>query len=146
MKRRTIKNILFVLITLVVITSVIGYFLWNKPHADILETKPIETNAITLYKTFITDSAVAKTTYVNKVLNVSGIVKSISVNQQQQQIILLKTTEPAASINCTMEKNAEKIKAGDQVSLKGMCVGYIAGEADMGLPGDVFMIRCYHST
>ncbi len=88
----------------------------------------------------------AKTTYVNKVLNVFGIVKSVSVNQEHQQIILLKTSEPDASVNCTMEGNAVGIRVGDQVLLKGLCVGYSGGEADMGLPGDVFLVRCYRFT
>lgn len=145
MKKASIKNIIFVFATLVVIALPAIYF-WNKPHTNILETKAIETNAINLYKIFIADSGVAKRTYVNKVLNVSGIVKSVSVNQQHQQIILLKTSEPDASVNCTMENKVMGIKVGDQVLLKGLCVGYISGETDMGLPGDVFMVRCYRFT
>ena len=146
MKRRSVKNILFVFVAIVVFALAAVYLLWNKPHTDILETEAIETNAINLYKIFITDSTGAKATYVNKVLNVSGIVKKVSVNQEHQQIILLKTSEPDASVNCTMEGSAQGIKAGDKILIKGLCVGYISGEADMGLPGDVFLVRCYRFT
>ncbi len=103
--------------------AICGYLLWNKPHTDILEAKALETNAAALYKIFITDSVTAKTTYPNAVLNVSGKVKSVSVNQQHQQIILLKTNGADASVNCTMEENATGIKAGYEVSLKGFCIG-----------------------
>jgi tRNA_anti-like len=143
MKRRLIKNTIFIFVALVVIASIAGYLLWNKPHTNILESETIETSSIDLYKIFITDSTEAKTTYVNKVLNVSGIVKSVSANQEHQQIILLKTSESDASVNCTMEGSGMGIKAGDQILLKGPCVGYIRGETDMGLPGDVFLVRCY---
>lgn len=146
METRPIKNTILIFVALVVIALIAGYTLWNKPHMDIRETEAIETNAVNLYKIFITDSTEAKTTYVNKVLNVFGIVKSVSVNQEHQQIILLKTSEPDASVNCTMEGNAVGIRVDDQVLLKGLCVGYIGGEADMGLPGDVFLVRCYRIT
>ena len=146
MKARLTKNIILIFVALVVIALIAGYTLWNKPHMDILKTEAIETNAVNLYKIFITDSTEAKTTYVNKVLNVSGTVKTVSVNQEHQQIILLKTSEPDASVNCTMEGSAIGIKVGDQILLKGLCVGYIGGEADMGLPGDVFLVRCYRFT
>ena len=146
MKSRSIKNIFFVFASLAIMAFATGYFLWNKPHKNIMKTEAIETNAVTLYRTFITDSIKAKGAYVNNVLNVSGIIKNISVNQQNQQVVLLKTSDPDASVNCTMEANAEHIKAGDQVTLKGLCIGYISGDADMGLPGDVFLVRCYLST
>jgi tRNA_anti-like len=146
MKIRSIKNIIIVFVAIVVIALIAGYLLWNKPHTDILETEAIETNAINLYKIFITDSTEAKTTYVNKVLIVSGIVKKVSVNQVHQQIILLKTSEPDASVNCTLEGSGLGIKVGDLVLLKGLCVGYIKGEAEIGLPGDVFLVRCYRFT
>ncbi len=51
---------------------------------------------------------------------------------------------PDASVNCTMEENVNNIKAGDTILIKGICSGYINGDIDMGLPGDVFLIRCYY--
>lgn len=143
MKKRTVKNILIVLVIFIVIASMCGYLLWNKPHTNIQDAKGIETNAIGLYAKFISDSAMANAAYLNTILNVSGVIKNVSLNQQHQQVILLKTMEAAASVNCTMEKNANGVKPGDEVSLKGLCIGYIAGDAEMGIPGDVFMLRCY---
>jgi hypothetical protein len=139
------KNILFIFMALVFIVAVAGYLLWNKPHENIKDADGIETNAVALYNIFITDSAKAKSTYLNKVVIVSGIIKEVSVNQQHQQIILLKTSMPDASVNCTLEENANSFKAGDAIMLKGICIGYIGGDPDMGLPGDVFLIRCYRS-
>ncbi|MDQ6844850.1 MAG: OB-fold putative lipoprotein [Bacteroidota bacterium] len=145
MSKRLLKNIIFILVLLFVIAAAAGYFSWNKPHINIVKAPAIEISAVTLYKLFITDSIQAKSLYVNKVLNVPGTVKTIAVNQEHQQIILLKTSEADASVNCTMEKNTAEIKVGDQVSIKGFCVGYIGGEAAMGLRGDVFLTRCYRS-
>lgn len=146
MKKKTIKTILFALVILIVIAAIEGYHLWNRPHINVAKADAIKTDAIILYKSFISDSIKAKATYVNKVLNVSGVVKSVSVNQQHQQVILLKTSEPDGSVNCTMEGSKIKIEPGAKVFIKGICIGYIGGEKDMGLPGDVFLVRCNHST
>jgi hypothetical protein len=43
-----------------------------------------------------------------------------------------------------MEENVKIVKAGDSILLKGICMGYTGGDQDIQLPGDVFLIRCYH--
>lgn len=140
------RNILFFFIVSVLIVFVAGYLLWNKPHRDVKDADGIETNAVNLYNIFISDSAKANTIYRNEVVKVSGIISGISVNQKHQKIILLKTSVPGASINCTIEENINTYKEGDNITLKGICSGYIPGDADTGLTGDVFLIRCYVST
>ena len=76
-------------------------------------------------------------------MEVSGEITQASMNQQHQQIILLKTNVSGGSVNCTMEEKANNIKAGDSIVLKGICSSYMGGNMDMGLPGDVFLSRCY---
>jgi hypothetical protein len=138
------RNILIFFIAIAVIAGVTGYMIWNKPHRNVKDATAIKISAVDLYKIFTTDSASANSKYVNTVVVISGEVKQVSLNQQNQQIILLKTQTPDASVNCTMEGNKNNIKAGDTISVKGICSGYING--DMGLAGDVFLIRCYIST
>ena len=140
------RNILIFFIAIVLIGVITGYMMWNKPHLDVKAAEAAKVTAIDLYKTFTTDSAGAKLKYLNKVVAVAGEVKQVSLNQQNQQIILLKTHDPDASVNCTMEENRNNIKAGDTIVVKGICSGYINGDIGMGLPGDVFLIRCYIST
>jgi putative nucleic acid binding protein len=144
--RKEGRNILFIFIGVALCAFVIGYGIWNKPHSDVKDADAVETDAISLYNSFISDSAKAKSAFLNKIIKVSGEVQKVLVNQQQQQIILLKTSVSGASVNCTMEQNRNKIKQGDKVVLKGICSGYINGDTEMGIPGDVFLIRCYPST
>ena len=143
MTGRLKKNILIFFIAIVLIAVVTGYMIWNKPHLDVKGADAVKITAIDLYKIFTTDSVTAKSTYLNAVVAVTGVVKQVSLNQQNQQIIFLKTNNQDASVNCTMEANADNIKAGDTIAIKGICSGYINGDIDMGLPGDVFLIRCY---
>lgn len=140
------RNILIFFIAIVLIGVITCYMMWNKPHLNVRDAEAVRITAIDLYKTFTTDSASAKLKYLNKVVAVAGEVKQVSLNQQHQQIILLKTNDPDASVNCTMEENSNNVKAGDRIVLKGICSGYIGGDIDMGLSGDVFLIRCYIST
>jgi hypothetical protein len=140
------RNIFIFFIAIVLIGVITGYMMWNKPHVDVKAAEAVKITAIDLYKIFTTDSSNAKLKYLNKVVAVAGEIKQVSLNQQNQQIILLKTHDPDASVNCTMEENRNNIKAGDTIVVKGICSGYINGESDMGLPGDVFLIRCYIST
>ena len=137
------KALTIIVTTVILVTSVTIYVLWNKPHKNVKDATPVELTAVDLYTVFITDSLKAKSLYVDKVIQVSGEIARLSLNQQAQQIILIKTAVDGGYINCTMEKRNDALKAGDKITLKGICSGYISGDIDMGLPGDVFLVRCY---
>ena len=146
MNKKTKKTILITVIAIIVIAAITGYMMWNKPHKDVKDADAVKITAVDLYNIFITDSAKAKSSYTDKVVLVSGEIDHVSQNQQAQQIILIKTAVNGAFINCTMEEEAADCKVGDKVIIKGICSGYIAGDADMELPGDVFLVRGYLST
>ena len=140
------RYVLLIFIIIITIIALIGYQVWNKPHQDIKNAVAVKTSAIKLYNSLTNDSANTKALFVNKIVAVSGEVKQVSRNQQNQQVILLKTNITDGSVNCTMEENIKNIKAGDMILIRGICIGYIGGDNDMQLPGDVFLIRCYPST
>lgn len=143
MTSKTKKTLLAVIIALVAIAGITGYMLWNKPHKDVESADAVSITAADLYNIFITDSAKAKSLYTDKVLLVSGKVNRVSTNQQAQQVIYMDTPVSGAYINCTMEGKADSVKAGDDITIKAICSGYISGDADMGLPSDVFLVRGY---
>jgi len=143
MQPKTRKLILTSIAAIFVIAAAVVYWQWNKPHKNVEDADAIEINAVDLYRIFTSDSAKARLLYVDKVLKVTGEIDKISFNQQAQQVILLKTGIDAAYINCTMEKKNNGCKSGEKIAIKAICSGYISGDADMGLPGDVFLIRGY---
>ena len=139
------KRTIFAIITVLIVAGCGAiYYLWNKPHKDVVHANAIKIAATELYNIFSTNSIKANTLYANKVVEISGEVMQVSKNQQGQQIILLKTAVADASVNCTMEENFGGVKQGDNIIIKGICSGYIAGDTSMDLPGDVFIIRGYH--
>lgn len=138
------KKILLIIGVLALAACITVYFIWNKPHKNVRSASAVPVTAITLYQDFMNDTATAGNRYRNQVLAVTGTITAIMQNQQQQQVILLKTATSGGSVNCTMEEKTTSLTEGDIVTLKGICSGYMEGEAGMGLPGEVFLLRCYH--
>jgi hypothetical protein len=137
------KKIAAALCILVVIATMLVYYFWNKPHQEVADANGIKTNAIELYKAFTSDSVAAKKNYTEQILEVTGSVSRTSKNQQNQSIVLIKTASDGAYINCTMEQQIENIKEGNTVSIKGICSGLGQGDADLGILGDLYLVRCY---
>jgi tRNA_anti-like len=148
MTGKTKKIILLSTAVLVFAAGFIGYKLYNKKHFSVEGSTPAATiTAAALYQTFTTDSVVAKGKFIGdetnqKVIQVQGEIANLQKDQQGNTIILLKTAVAGAFINCTLERKAENINASNSIALKGICSGYNF-DADMGVPGDVILVRCF---
>ena len=139
------KKKVFITVSLIIIitAAAIGYYLWNKPVVNVEDADGVKSAARELYKTFVTDSLQAKKEYAQQIVEVAGVVNGTSMNQQNQTVVLLNTGMEGGNINCTMEGKSEHIKNGDSVILKGICNGLGQGDADLGILGDVYLVRCY---
>ena len=139
----TPKIIVVIFCILILLGVVTAFYLWNKPHQDVANTTAVKINAVELYKVFSTDSVTANKKFIQQVIEVSGTIHNISKNQQNQTIVLIKTNTDGAYINCTLEQESNKLQAGQFVNLKGICNGLGQGDADIGIMGDVYLVRCY---
>ncbi|MEP6676274.1 MAG: hypothetical protein ABJA78_14015 [Ferruginibacter sp.] len=148
MTTTTKKRVFFSILLLAAAGLITGYMLWNKSHFSIKNADPAAIiSANELQQTFSTDSVTAKNKFIGdennkKVIEVNGLVTELKQDQKKQDVILLKTATDGAFINCTFEEKITGIKVGDNIVLKGMCTGYNF-DADMGIPGDVVLVRCY---
>jgi hypothetical protein len=143
MNKKGRNSILLIVLLLILSGAGIGFYLYNKGPLDVHDSSAIKVSALQLYDAYIKDSAAAQKKYTDKILEVSGEVHDISLNQQQKKIILLDNGSDGAYINCTMEENAENIHATDVIKIKGICSGIGEGDADLGIKGDVYLTRCY---
>ena len=139
----TPKKIVIIFCLITFIGLVAGFYLWNKPHQNIANATAIKIDAVTLYKVFSTDSITANKKFIQQVIEVSGIINSISKNQHNQMVTLIKTDTDGAFINCTFEQESNDILAGQSINIKGICNGIGQGDADIGIKGDVYLVRCY---
>ncbi len=146
MMAKTKKRILLVIGGLALIAAIVGYSMYNKKHFSVQTATPVASlSAVELHNFFSTDSVTAKSKFIgdevnHKVIEVSGGVSAVDTGQHT--VIKLKTATDGAFINCEMEGTATTIKPGDNVVIKGICNGYLF-EADLGIPGDVNMNRCF---
>ena len=143
MTRKTKKIILVAVLLVAVLGASVGYYLYNKGPIDVKNSSSIKITAEELYKAFSTDSTSSLKKYAGNILLIKGRVTSISVDQQKEKIILLKTTADGASINCTMEKDPGNINTNEEVNIKGICSGIGQGDEDLGIKADVYLTRCF---
>ncbi len=142
MKNRT-RNIILAISILVAAGGFTVYTLWNKPHRTVENAKAVEIGARELYRVFSTDSAKARRDYLEQILLVKGEVLRISQNLQKQTVAFLATDQEGAFVNCTFEGVATGIEPGKTVTIKGICGGMEPSDPDLGIPGDLYMLRCY---
>ena len=143
MKKKTIRTIFLSLVLLLAVGVSLAFYMYRMGPPDVKNSRGIAIKAIDLYSQFDTDTIEAGKMYTDKILEVSGTLKNISLNLQQQQVILLKTTNTNASINCTMELPIPNLKPSDKIIIKGICCGEGQADIDMGIPADVYLTRCY---
>ncbi|MEO7801248.1 MAG: hypothetical protein ABIR81_04575 [Ginsengibacter sp.] len=106
-------------------------------------TADVAVNATELIKLFESDSAAANKKYLGKVLSVNGNIKSI---EKEAANVVLGDKNLSTSIRCSMDSTfgnaAAALKANEQVTIKGVCTGYIPDDSGLGLGADVVMNRC----
>lgn len=121
------KIILFILV-LGVIGAGVGYYLYNMPVGS-LENKKADAavTADQLVVAYEADEKAADAAYLGKVLEVKGKVSGITEEDGRRKI-QLETSNPISMIICEMEDGSEtgNIQAGDEVSIKGRCSGYLS--------------------
>jgi hypothetical protein len=137
------KYIILAFLAVAIIACATGLYFYNKGPVNVQSSQAIKINAAALYQVFLADSLQAKKNYADKVLEVSGTVKQVSKNLQNQVIVMLQTNEAGAFINCTLEEDKTGLVENKPVTLKGICTGMGMGDPDLGILGDVYLTRCY---
>ena len=135
----------YILIGILAIALIGAYTVWRmytKGPKDVLAAYGLKIKATDLYHQFSKDSIKANIQYGDKILEIKGTLKSQSDNNQHQQVLLLDSGLDGASVNCTMEERSER-KDGEQITIKGICTGMGQGDEDLGIKGDVYIIRAY---
>jgi hypothetical protein len=128
------KIALVTLVLLLAVAAYVWFFVWNKPQTNIAGANALKTEAVTLFNEYSTNEQAANTKYLEKVLEVSGKVTSVTKNAEGLAVVLLQSDDPLFGINCTIEQKNVQVKQGEEVVLKGLCTGYLT---------DVVLIRCY---
>lgn len=124
-----LRKILAIVAVLLIIGAAVGYYMWNKPHRTAEDEKPVATlTADELFNQFNTDATGSNAKYLDKVIQVSGVVNSVKTTEANETKIALQTPDEMgiAEISVILKagEKADQIKDGTTVVLKGICSGF----------------------
>ena len=125
-----------ILMVLVCLGAVTGFYLYNKPvKSTAAKSADMSIQAQDLFNEFANDENTANAKYLDKVISINGTVTDLAV-EDGLNIVTLQTTSDMFGVICKIESGDEKVrklKKGDQVKVKGVCTGMLM---------DVVMVRC----
>ncbi len=131
------KKLIPYFLAFVVLAGGYGYYEWNRPHQDLATAKEdVSIGANALLTAFESDENAANQLYLDKVIKVNGVIKSVEKSESGEITVILATDNDMSSVICNLnpdDTHPPNMKAGQNVSLKGLCSGYLM---------DVVLERC----
>jgi len=123
-----VKIALSVVLFIAVSAILAALMLYNKKHADTAKAKPdFIVTATSLQKEFEDNEATASARYVNKILEVTGIIAVVTPLANNHLNLSLKTGNEMSNVICAFPAIADpsKLKTGEEVTLRGECSGFL---------------------
>ena len=122
---RKLKTFLAIALIVIIGGVIVGYFMWNKPKRDVADEKGIIISASQLVKEYQQNEAEANKKYLDKAIQVSGVVNEIKNNQEGKVTIMLGSDDAFTGVFCTLKEQANDIKQGAAIVIKGICSGML---------------------
>ena len=111
--------------TLLLGTAGVAWYIFFKPHRSLSDSRVTRVEADSLFMAFQQDEQKANAAYLDKALEVSGIVAGIETNQQGQTVLLLDSGDPMGGVACTLSDTVAGLAKGQTVVVRGFCSGYL---------------------
>jgi hypothetical protein len=123
-----VKVALFVVLAIAISGILYALYMFNMKHPDTASAKPdfVITSTI-LQKEFEDNEKEASAKFINKILEVTGIINSITPADSNHLNISLKTGSDLSSVICTFSPrpDASKFYTGEEITLRGECSGFL---------------------
>lgn len=127
------KKLFFISLIVLLIGALIAFFVYtrvyNKPHKDIRSaTADYVLTTSELIMEFKTNESEANQKYLDKIIQVSGVIQSIDT-ANGLSVITLRNGNDLESVICNMDpvENQKVIglEAGNTLETKGVCTGFL---------------------
>ncbi|NOZ47842.1 MAG: hypothetical protein GXO79_13845 [Chlorobi bacterium] len=151
-KRKLIKLVIILIVTGFIIAGGTAFYMFNMPHRNVQKSKSdYSLSSSQIVNEYLTDANAANEKYLSddgesKILEVRGIVKKISEDFNNQKVVLLQNNGDKAGVSCsfTLETNsdAENLKIGSQVTIKGVIRSGASYDDDLELYENVILEKC----
>ncbi len=133
------RKILILFAVVSVVSLGVGYYVFNMPPTNLSKVKPEATlSAEELMSSFEEDEESSNDAYLGKVIEVTGRISSVVINDDGSAQLMLETQSMMGGISCNF--NIEDIseyktvlRKGQNAVIKGKCSGYLM---------DVILERC----
>lgn len=123
-----VKIALFVVAFIAISGILAALYLYNLKHTDMAKAKPdFIITATALQKEFEENEATASSKYINNILEVTGMIESVTPADSNNVSLSLKTGSDMSSVICTLAAIADpsKLKTGDEITIRGECSGFL---------------------
>ena len=130
----------------------VAYYLFNMPQRDVQATKTdFSISSSEIVNEYLQNADSANAKYLqeegdSKILAVKGKIFSISVDQKNQKVILLKDSSENAGVSCTFTQStnnhADNLKEGHTVTIKGVIRSGADFDTDLDMYENVIMEKC----
>lgn len=110
--------------------GIYAYKEYNRKPANLQKVKTeISVKATDLIAAFIKQEDTANALYLGKIISVIGNVVEVQNEKDTSLTLFLGDTLQISKVSCLIDKmhiaNAKKIALGDNVSIKGVCTGFL---------------------
>jgi hypothetical protein len=135
MKKKTPQWMIITAVVLLLLAVGVGYAFreYNRKEPQTGDRPAVFTMAASeLMNQFRKDEKTANLKYLDKVIEVSGKLKSVDTGDKGELTLVLNTSEELSSVRCSIDSlytsQTGPLVAGNPVKVKGICTGYIADE------------------
>jgi hypothetical protein len=148
MKRK--KAVRILLLGLLLISIAVGLYIYkeyNRKLPAMATERPTYTLSVLQFiSDFETNETNANKKYLDKTIQVQGMVKAIELAETGTLVVVMGDTVSNAAVRCNIDSiytdSAKQLTQGNFATIKGVCTGYNKDEL---LGSDVIMARCIAS-
>ena len=103
-------------------------YMFNLKHTDMAKAKPdYIISATQLQKEFEDNETAASTKFINKIIEVTGIIASVKPAENNSVNVTLVSGSDLSAVICTFSAIADpsRLQTGSEITLRGECSGYL---------------------
>ena len=144
MKRKTVRYSFFAVL---IVLAGLSWYAYNEYNRKQKDTAALEADftlsSKELLQFFIRNEQSANKKYLDKVIAVTGNVKSVDKDSEGTNTIIIGEPGELLAVRCTLDSthNDEAVRIASQktITVKGICTGF---NSDEMLGSDVILSRC----
>jgi len=124
----SVLKIPFLIIALVVMGGI--NLMYLEPEPSLLDHLPeLKVNANKIYRDFRNNEASARELYLDKVIEVSGLLRSVEKTKAGKYVLILDFESSMGRLRCELDEadypDLDKLKIGEAITLKGFGRDYL---------------------